>query len=108
MPRTGTPMAAARREVHGRRKLPTREAAYSAGRRDRPQEQAWPWLMLAAVLVLVALIVVDGTAGTIIRLRLHGPPRRGLIGRNDPAPPRETSRPCRSLRRLTAPPLGTG
>ena len=53
---------------------------------------AWPWLMLAAVLVVVGIVVVDGTAGTIILacgfIALFGAGIR-LITRNDPAPREE-------------------
>jgi hypothetical protein len=53
---------------------------------------AWPWLMLAAVLVVVGLVVVDGTAGTIILgcgfIALFGAGIK-LISRNDAAPPEE-------------------
>lgn len=53
---------------------------------------AWPWLILAAVLVVVGLLVVEGTAGTIILacgfLALLGAGIR-LISRNDPAPREE-------------------
>jgi hypothetical protein len=49
---------------------------------------AWPWLIFAAVLVVVGLLVVEGTAGTIILacgfLALFGAGIR-LISRNDPA-----------------------
>ena len=55
---------------------------------------AWPWLILAAVLVVVGLLIVDGTAGTIILacgfLALFGAGIR-LISRND-KPPREEPR----------------
>jgi hypothetical protein len=53
---------------------------------------AWPWLILAAVLIVVGLLVVEGTAGTIILacgfLALFGAGIR-LISRNDPAPREE-------------------
>ena len=53
---------------------------------------AWPWLILAAVLVVVGLLVVEGTAGTIIFacgfLALFGAGIR-LISRSDPAPREE-------------------
>jgi hypothetical protein len=54
--------------------------------------RVWPWLMLAVVLVVVGLLVVDGTAGTIILacgfLGLFGAGIR-MISRNDPTPPEE-------------------
>jgi len=53
---------------------------------------AWPWLMLAAGLVVIGLVVVDGTAGTIILacgfVALFGGGIK-LISRNDPAPREE-------------------
>jgi hypothetical protein len=53
---------------------------------------AWPWLVLAAVLVVVGLLVVEGTAGTIILacgfIALFGAGIK-LISRNDPTPPEE-------------------
>ena len=53
---------------------------------------AWPWLMLAAVLVVVGIVVVDGMAGTIILacgfIALFGAGIK-LISRNDPAPREE-------------------
>jgi hypothetical protein len=49
---------------------------------------AWPWLIVAAVLIVVGLLVVEGAAGTIILacgfLALLGAGIR-LISRNDPA-----------------------
>jgi hypothetical protein len=53
---------------------------------------AWPWLILAAVLIVVGLLVVEGAAGTIIFacgfLALLGAGIR-LISRNDPTPREE-------------------
>jgi hypothetical protein len=53
---------------------------------------AWPWLIPAAVLLVVGLVVVEGTAGTIILacgfIALLGAGIR-LISRNDPTPPEE-------------------
>jgi hypothetical protein len=53
---------------------------------------AWPWLILAAMLIVVGLLVVEGTAGTIILacgfLALLGAGIR-LISTNDPAPREE-------------------
>lgn len=58
---------------------------------------AWPWLMLAAVLVVVGLVVVDGTAGTIILacgfIALFGAGIK-LISGNDPAPREERRLPA--------------
>jgi hypothetical protein len=86
-------VAAAHRSICGRRKLPTpdklpiREVVETV-----LKSSAWPWLMLAAVLVVVGLVVVDGTAGTIILacgfIALFGAGIK-LISRNDPTPPEE-------------------
>ena len=55
-----------------------------------PKNSAWPWLMLAALLVVVGLVVVDGAAGSIILacgfIALFGAGIK-LISRNDPTPP---------------------
>jgi hypothetical protein len=54
------------------------------------KNSAWPWLMLAALLVVVGLVVVDGAAGSIILacgfIALFGAGIK-LISRNNPAPP---------------------
>ena len=54
------------------------------------KNSAWPWLMLAALLVVVGLVVVDGAAGSIILacgfIALFGAGIK-LISRNDPMPP---------------------
>ena len=54
--------------------------------------RAWPWFVLAAVLVVVGLFAVDGTAGTVILacgfVVLFGAGIR-MISRNDPTPPEE-------------------
>jgi len=86
-------VAAARRALYGRRKLPTRgklpmrEVVVTV-----LKNSAWPWLMVAAVLIVVGLVVVDGTAGTIILacgfIALFGAGIK-LISRNDPTPPQE-------------------
>ena len=86
-------VAAARRAVYGRRKLPTRgklpirEVVVTI-----LKNSAWPWLMLAALLVVVGLVVVDGAAGSIILacgfIALFGAGIK-LISRNDPTPPEE-------------------
>ena len=56
------------------------------------KNSAWPWLILAALLVVVGLVVVDGAAGTIILacgfIALFGAGIK-LISRNDPTPPEE-------------------
>ena len=56
------------------------------------KNSAWPWLMLAAVLVVVGLVVVNGTAGTILLacgfLAVFGAGIK-LITRSDPTPPEE-------------------
>ena len=56
------------------------------------KNSAWPWLMLAALLVVVGLVVVDGAAGSIILacgfIALFGAGIK-LISRNDPTPPEE-------------------
>jgi hypothetical protein len=62
------------------------------------KNSAWPWLILAAVLVVVGLlVVVDGTAGTIILacgfIALLGAGIK-LISRNDPTPPEERRLPA--------------
>jgi hypothetical protein len=86
-------VAAARRAEYGRRKLstrgklPIREVVVTV-----LKNSAWPWLMLAAVLVVVGLVVVDGTAGTIVLacgfIALFGAGNK-LISRNDQTPPKE-------------------
>jgi hypothetical protein len=83
-------VAATRRAVYGRRKLltrgklPTREVVVTVLKTG-----AWPWLIVAVVLVVVGL-VVGGTAGTIVLavgfLALLGAGIR-LISRDDPPPP---------------------
>src|SRR5687767_13164666 len=89
----GQALVDALRAVYGRHKLPTR---------GRPPTKevivtvlrtgAWPWLSLAAVLVVVGLLVVEGTVGTIILacgfIALLGAGIR-LISRDDPTPPEE-------------------
>ena len=70
-----------------RGKLPTREVVVTV-----LKNSAWPWLMLAALLVVVGLVVVDGAAGSIILacgfIALFGAGIK-LISRNDPTPPEE-------------------
>jgi hypothetical protein len=86
-------LVGALRAVYGRHKLsargraPTQEVIVTV-----LNTGAWPWLILAAVLILVGLLVVEGTAGTIILacgfIALLGAGIR-LISRNDPTPPEE-------------------
>lgn len=68
-------------------KLPIREVVVTF-----LKNSAWPWLMLAALLVVVGLVVVDGAAGSIILacgfIALFGAGIK-LISRNDPTPPEE-------------------
>ena len=53
---------------------------------------AWLWLIVAAVLILVGAVALDGGAGTIVLacgfIALFGAGIR-LITRNDPTPPEE-------------------
>jgi hypothetical protein len=67
--------------------LPTQEVIMTA-----LKTKLWPWLMLSAVLLVGGLLVIKGTAGTIILaggfIVLFGAGIR-LISRNDPAPPEE-------------------
>ena len=86
-------MQPAHRAVYGRRKLPARgklpirEVFVTV-----LKYSVWPWLMLAALLVVVGLVVVDGAAGSIILacgfIALFGAGIK-LISRNDPTPPEE-------------------
>ena len=61
------------------------------------KNSAWPWLMLASLLLVVGLVVIDGAAGSIILacgfIALFGAGIK-LISRNDPTPPEER-RPAR-------------
>ena len=91
MPQSRT-VAGTHRAVYGRRKLPARgklpirEVFVTV-----LKYSVWPWLMLAALLVVVGL-VVDGAAGSIILacgfIALFGAGIK-LISRNDPTPPEE-------------------
>jgi hypothetical protein len=93
MPRSSTRLQPAHRAVYGRRKLPARaqlpirEVVVTVLRYS-----IWPWLMPAALLVVVGLVVVDGAAGSIILacgfIALFGAGIK-LISRNDPTPPQE-------------------
>jgi hypothetical protein len=53
------------------------------------KQGAWPWLVLAAVLLIVGVVIVDGTGGTVIVacgfIAAFGAGIR-LISRNDPDP----------------------
>ena len=53
---------------------------------------AWPWLIVAAVLIIVGVVALDGGAGTIVLacgfIALLGAGIR-LISRNDSTPPEE-------------------
>jgi hypothetical protein len=68
---------------------PPGQAAYSGVIVAVLRTGARPWLILAAVLIVVGLLVVEGRAGTIILacgfLALLGAGIR-LISMNDPAP----------------------
>ena len=76
------------RKLPTRGKLPIREVVVTVVLKN----SAWPWLMLAALLVVVGLVVVDGAAGSIILacgfIALFGAGIK-LISRNDPTPPEE-------------------
>jgi hypothetical protein len=54
--------------------------------------RVWPWFVVAAVLILVGLVLIDGTAGTIALacgfVALFGAGIR-LISRNDQSPREE-------------------
>jgi hypothetical protein len=53
---------------------------------------AWLWLIVAVLLIVVGVVVLDGSAGTIVLacgfIALFGAGIR-LISRNDSAPPEE-------------------
>jgi hypothetical protein len=53
---------------------------------------AWPWLMLATVLIVLGLLALEGAAGSIVLacgfLALFGAGIH-VISRNDPTPPEE-------------------
>ena len=57
----------------------------------------WPWLILAVVLIVVGVVVLDGTAGTIVLacgfIALFGAGIR-LISRDDRRPPDEPRLPA--------------